>query len=132
MNETFSESEKLYRKVIMNPNFWKKESGKPSSAVFKDSKGVSVDRDGGRNDNEITSSFITRFGKDNIRAIVSVSAGYCMEIDTHLVYLPIQDNEYHAEIHDSPDKVPIHTKRAKKLANSCRIVYVTDENEKQL
>lgn len=130
MKDEFRKDERLYRNVIMDPNFWKKDSGGPSSAVFKDSNGVSVDRDGGREEADITSGFISRFGVENIRAIVSVNAGYCMEIGAHLVYSPVETNKYHAEIHDSPDKVPLHPKKARKLAKNCRVVYASEEDEK--
>ncbi|WP_343273340.1 hypothetical protein [Lentibacillus songyuanensis] len=107
----------------MKPDYWKTETGRPTSAVFKDSKGVSVDRDGGRNDSEVTASFIQRFGDENIRSIVSVTAQYCCEIDTHLVYAPVEGNEYHALIHDSPDKITLRSSKAKKLAENCKVVY---------
>ncbi len=41
----------VYRRVKSKPVFMKE--GRPSSALFKDSKGVSVDRDAGRNLNDI-------------------------------------------------------------------------------
>lgn len=41
----------IYRRVKSKPIFMK--DGRPSSALFKDSKGVSVDRDGGRGLDEI-------------------------------------------------------------------------------
>lgn len=123
MKEIFNSQEQLYRKVIMKPDYWKTETGRPTSAVFKDSKGVSVDRDGGRTDSDAIASFIQRFGADNIKSVVSVTAGYCWEIETHLVYTPVEGNEYHAEIHDSPDSKPLRSSKARKLAKNCRVVY---------
>lgn len=123
MEEKFNKNEKLYRMVLNKPNFWKTELGRPTSAVFKDSKGVSVDRDGGRDDESITSSFIKRFGSEKVKAIVYVDVDFCHEIDTHLVYAPLEDNPYHAEIHDSPNKIALTSSKARKLAKHCKIVY---------
>ena len=49
MTELFDMYERLYR-AVYPPNimpFWKK-NGQLSSAAFKDKKGLSVERDGGR------------------------------------------------------------------------------------
>lgn len=123
MNDIITREEKLFRNVIRNPDFWKNEEGRPSSALFKDSKGVSVDRDGGREKETIISSFKERFG-DNIKAIVFVDASYCYDIDCHLVYNPLDDNIYHGEIHDSPQKITLSSSKARKLSKNCTIVYV--------
>src|SRR5690625_3134782 len=123
MKKTIEKHEQLYRKVIMKPNFWKKDLGKPSSAVFKDSKGVSVDRDGERSECDITETFKERFGAENMKAIVAITAEFCYEIDTHLVYSPTEDNKYHAEIHASVDKIPLGTSKARKLAKECTIIW---------
>ncbi|KAA0548478.1 hypothetical protein FZW96_07860 [Bacillus sp. BGMRC 2118] len=123
MHPTISTEEKLFRKVITNPNFWKTEEGRPSSALFKDSLGVSVDRDGGRDRETIVSTFKARFGNDNIRAIVYVDARFCYDIATHLLSAPVDGNEFHAEIHDSSVRVQLSGGKAKKLANNCHVVY---------
>jgi len=48
LNDEIEDSEFLYRGVVtQNRDF---ENDRPTSATFKDSKGVSVDRDGGRED----------------------------------------------------------------------------------
>lgn len=123
MKETIEKHEKLYRMVIMNPNYWKNELGKPSSAVFKDSKGVSVDRDGSRSELNITETFIERFGAEKMKAIVSITAEFCYDLETHLVYSPTDDNKYHAEIHASEERAPLSNSKARKLANECIITW---------
>ncbi|MFD0825872.1 hypothetical protein ACT8ZR_09355 [Neobacillus sp. M.A.Huq-85] len=125
MDNIITCEEKLFRMVIRNPNFWKTQEGRPSSALFKDSKGVSVDRDGKRDRSMIVNSFINRFGEDEVRAIVLVDASFCLDNNLHLVYKPEDDNEYHAEIHSSPERVPLTGSQAKKLINHCTIVYQT-------
>ena len=47
MDETFASDEKLYRGLHA---IWIEEDDSVSSAAFKDSGGVSVDRDGGRDE----------------------------------------------------------------------------------
>lgn len=125
MNPEISSEEKLFRNVITHPDFWKKAEGKPSSAVFKDSNGVSVDRDGGRDREAIVSSFQEKFGNENIKAIVLVKADFCIEeVNTHLLYSPVEDNPYHAEIYGSPQLNPLTKGQARKLANNCTIVHL--------
>ena len=46
LNENILDAENLYRRVSVNPNSWDLENNKPSSAAFKQSTGVSVDRAG--------------------------------------------------------------------------------------
>lgn len=48
-----SDFEILNRAIKPFPNWWKLDVNRPSSAAFKDSRGVSVDRDGGRNQSHI-------------------------------------------------------------------------------
>ncbi|SMQ86979.1 hypothetical protein SAMN05444673_7073 [Bacillus sp. OV166] len=81
------------------------------------------DRDGGRSRENIVDSFINRFGIDDIRALALVDASFCMDIGTYLVYKPEDDNEFHAEIHNSPEKVSLTSSQARKLAEHCTIVY---------
>ncbi len=55
MIEQFDEFERLYRAVYppdIMPKFWK-ENGELSSAVFKDKNGLSVERDGGRDEDVV-------------------------------------------------------------------------------
>lgn len=123
MKDPIRNDEVLYRNVIMNPDFWKKKNGRPSSAVFKDSNGVSVDRDGAREEAVIVERFKSRF-EGNVKAVVSVNAGYCREISTHLLPSPTSDNPYHAEIHDSTTEKRLRSGKAKKLSKICNIVYM--------
>lgn len=40
--------ETLYRGVLINPFVWNDETNRPSSAAFKQTSSLSVDREGGR------------------------------------------------------------------------------------
>jgi hypothetical protein len=53
VNNEVSNNEWLYRMVLNKPNYWKENENRVSSAAFKDSKGVSVDRDGERPESKI-------------------------------------------------------------------------------
>ena len=51
--EKIESEEQLYRAIPNKPQLWKDSDGRPTSAIFKDSQGVSVDRDGKRNKERI-------------------------------------------------------------------------------
>jgi hypothetical protein len=85
MKETIGREEKLYRKVIRNPDFLKTEQGRPTSELFKDSKGVSVDRD----DKTITQSYMNRFGSEDIKALIYVEASFCSSLSPCHTFSPL-------------------------------------------
>ena len=122
MKPEIGREERLFRAVF--PSIvWDEEHNRPSSALFKDKRGVSVDRDGGRTEEEVVSRFQDRFGVEKVKAVVYVEAGFCMDIGAHLVYCPSRRNPYHAEIHDSPSKTMLSNAKARKLALHCAVVY---------
>lgn len=124
MDNEFAKEENLFRSVPNLPEFWKDGEDRPTTALFKTKIGVSVDRDGGRSSSDIVSSFKSRFGDETIKAVLFINAGICMEIGTHLVYAPVADNVYHAEIHDSAEKIEISAKgKLRKLVKNSNIVY---------
>ncbi len=108
-----SDPELLYKAIKPLEHFWK--DGYPSSAAFKDSKGLSVDRDGGRPKQEIIDNLKSRF---ETIAIVSVLAKTCREIGTYPVSRPLEANIYHAEIHRSETEISLTSSLAKKLRDS--------------
>lgn len=115
-----ADKELLYHYIPMNPNLWKSNENRPSSAAFKDSKGVSVDRDGDREEVMIIEWYKSRF--DSIRAIIRISAGKCRELETYPIARQLENNPYHAEIHDSNNRVSMKGSKPKKLATNCEIV----------
>ncbi|MBD3343048.1 MAG: hypothetical protein GF353_28380 [Candidatus Lokiarchaeota archaeon] len=117
--EKINDKEKLYRAI--HPIFWKNDLNKPSTAAFKDSKGVSVDRDGGREEKEVIAVFDKK--KPNY-GLASITAKSCREIGTHPIPKPLDDNIYHAEIHDSEDKIRISMSKLKKIIDS---IYIVEE-----
>ncbi len=114
--------EALYRAIKPFPNWWKTDTNRPSSAAFKDSRGVSVDRDGGRLPSEIVRNFQNRF---TIKAVVSILAGECRSFGTHPISAPeIPTNPEHAVIHCSPTEIELTSGQAKNLSKTAKIEYL--------
>lgn len=116
--------ENLYRAVKDKPHLWKSELNKPSSAVFKDSKGVSVDRDGMRTEEVVVSALVEQFSIECVKAVVSIDVEFCNNLPTLVKPKPIDTNEFHAEIHESIEQVQITSSKAKKLADRARIAFL--------
>lgn len=120
LKEHIDDSEYLYRRIILNPNFWNFEKNQPTSAIFKDSNGVSVDRQGGRDENTIVQAFV----KFPLRAIAKIQTITCRNLQTYTVYKPLEENIFHCEIYDSINKIPINSSKAKKLRDNIEIVFL--------
>lgn len=123
MDETFASDEKLYRGL---PSFWIKEDDSVSSAAFKDSFGVSVDRDGGREEQKCINTMVGTLPQ--IVGIGRLTCGDVNDCNAYTKYLPVEGNEYHSEIHDSAERVQIKSSsKSRKLASKCRIVYKKEQ-----
>lgn len=120
LNDYIDDNEKLYRSVPKNPDLWETKFNRPSSGFFLNPEGISVDRDGGRTEQQIIKDFDERYPG---RGFVSILAKACREIGTKPVAKPLENNIYHAEVHDE-DGSPIIKSRSKrrKLATACKIV----------
>jgi len=114
------DNEILYRAIPDKPNMWKPELDRLTTAVFKDSHGLSVDRDGHRNEQQVIIDFDKRFS--NKRGIVSILTKTCREIGTKPIAKPEEDNIYHAEIYDTDGSIKIKNSKVKKLRDACNIV----------
>lgn len=119
MDETFASDELLYRGL---PLIWLEDDDSVSSAAFKDSNGISVDRDGGRIEQECVKRMV-----DNLPKIAGVGKLACEEVEecgAFPVYLPERNNVYHSEIHDSAEQVRIKSNsKARKLARKCQVIF---------
>jgi len=120
------DTEQLYRAFPgSNPNLWKADLKRFTSAIFKDSLGCSVDRDGGRSEETIIEVFAERKPGFGLACII---AGDCREEDAHLVAKPEEDNPYHAEIHNSKSSVEITSKgKARRLAKKTHLVKYPEQ-----
>lgn len=109
--------ETLYRAI--HPNFWNYEEDRPSSALFKDRKGVSVDRDGNRDQNEAINFLLSsrrNFGAGNLNAGQTRKTGTCLKPDK------IPENDFHALILESESKILLSNKKAKELSRMINVI----------
>ena len=119
MDENFAPDERLYRGL---PSMWIGDDNRVSSAAFKDSRGVSVDRDGGREDKDCIERMVGALPQ--IAGVGRITCGEVEECGAIPKYLPVKGNEYHSEIHDSAEQVQIKSKsKSRKLANKCQLVF---------
>lgn len=100
LNSYIDDDEFLYRGVI--DAFWDYENSRPSSAAFKDSKGVSVDRDGYR---ELEDCINFLKSKKDFIAICKVKTDKVRVLQAVVKHMPVDDNIYHSEIHDSEVRI---------------------------
>jgi len=91
------DSETLYRAI--HPSFWNYEEDKPTSALFKDRKGVSVDREGGK-----------------------LNAGQTRRVGTYLKPDKTPENVFHALILESESKILLSSRKAKELSRMINII----------
>lgn len=125
----------IYRRVKSKPIFMK--DGRPSSALFKDSKGVSVDRDGGRGLDEIimdeerlhalynkglTEAEIKEKGEE-LKAIIALTREQCDSVEVCVIPDPISgENEYHALLQKSETEIQLSKSQAKSLARLAAVI----------
>lgn len=120
--DNITDSEILYRMVKKSdPDGF--INGKPTAALFMDENGASVDRDGGRTEEDIIEKFKWRFRKkDDYKTAVKISAGECRSVETFPNPTGNHKNQYHAEIWDSEEQQLISLFKAIKLAQLCKEV----------
>jgi len=119
------DDEILYRAFPNSPSVWKSNLKTFSSAIFKDSFGVSVDREGNRTELEVIGNFSDRFPG---RGIASVFAGDCRRVGAEPVAKPEKDNIYHAEIHDISGNIILRGNKPKKLKEYTKLVKPPSTN----
>ena len=120
MTELFDMYERLYRAVYppnIMPLFWK-EDGQLSSAAFKDKKGLSVERDGGRDEKTVIDTMRLFFYGSIIYLIVRD----CEMCNAVVKYLPSQRSVFHSEIHGSTDRRLLSQSQCKCLAQRATII----------
>ena len=128
VKEPFYNGEKLYRAIKPIPTMWKTIDNKrvPSSAVFKDSKGVSVDRQFYR-ENEIAIEYLSssKEGYD----ILSITVNNCEDLSIVYQADPIEDNPYHSLIlRNLNDKIELTSSQAKHLSKIAKLEKVKESD----
>ncbi len=125
MEETVQRNELLYRVIKRSQPDSMDEKGRPTSALFKQEDGVSVDRDGERKEKVIIKTFKERFDR-RFKGLVKVGANVC--IDNSMAVIPeTSSNIYHAEIFENEGKVPLGQLKALILADSSDVVVYEPE-----
>jgi hypothetical protein len=122
MRTEFYPEEKLYRKIRPLEAFWDRERNRPTSGAFKDRNGLSVDRQGYRDEREVVRRLDEHLPQEG--NIVSVEHQQCVDIEITVRYLPIPENEYHSELHDSPQCVRLSSSKAKRLSEIVKIASI--------
>jgi hypothetical protein len=123
LNGSFEGKEFLYRGVVKVN--WDIEKARPTSAIFKDSQGISVDREAGRPEKECV-DFLLK--KRHWKAIAKVKVQDVVEMGATVLYKPeIPDNIYHSEIHDSTSKITLSGSKSAKLRDRSEIIYFDDK-----
>ncbi len=139
MNE--QDWEKIFRRIKCKPQFMK--NGRPTSALFKDSHGVSVNRDCGREINDIiadeerlhrlynanlTVRQIEEHG-EGLKAIISLTHEQCDSEEVCVIPDPIDgENAYHALLQKSATEVVLSSGQARRLAKMAVIEKTYDDS----
>lgn len=113
--------EMLLRWIKNVPNLWKHSQNRPTSAIFKQSNGVSVDRVLERELQFAIEELIQNKdpGKRYTKAVVSITVNDCFNCETFPFEDPMPDNPFHAQIYDSPDTIIIQNPKRRCLIRSC-------------
>lgn len=110
----------LYRAVPSNPIQWNVRKNRPSSALFKQENGVSVDRNAGRSLKNIKKHIYQN--RSDEYGIVCISARSCRLLETKPIAVPIPLNKYHCEIRNNDGDNQLPRSKAKKLSEAVEII----------
>jgi len=113
------DDELLHRAIKPKPQFWNTKTDTVSSALFKDSKGVSVDRNSNRTNEEIKLCFLNAF--PDLKGEARLNSKPCREKRCRVIADPIENNEHHALILGS-EKIELTKSQAKFLSRNCIVV----------
>ena len=91
----------------------------PSSAIYSSEKGVSVERDGDREETKVIDFFVSRQFNGYL---AKINAGKCREVGAYPIPKPSQNSDYHSEIHNSPIEIPISDDKREELAKNTQVV----------
>jgi hypothetical protein len=122
LGEIIKKEEHLFRAVFPYDFLWDFEKDKPSSAVFKNRNGCSVNRQG---DLSVEQSFeLIKESFKKSRAIAYFTKETCDIINVYAFWKPSK-NKYHSELWDSKDVVEINSYKCKLLSDIAQIHKIT-------
>lgn len=116
-NSPVADTETLYRAVRAWPKYWK-ENGGLSPAAFKDSRGLSVDRNGDRNEDKVIQDFRKRKFEGTL---ISVGAKECKDLSVYLMPKP-SNWIYHVLVLDSPTGIELSDEKCDNLRHIAKNV----------
>lgn len=123
MDDKIQKHEMLYRAIKRSKPEWLDDSGQPTSYMFKDERGNSVDRDDERTLDEIVRFMDSGVFRNRLKGVVELNAGTCMEIGASVKSDASESNPYHANIFIDQDEV-IGNLQALMLADASKVVYL--------
>ncbi len=125
MRNIINQNELLYRAIKRSKPEWF-ENEKPTPAMFKETGGNSVDRDGGREESEIIRFMNEETFPGRLKGVVRLSAGECMSGPNavKVVADPSKDNPYHANIFLCENDIFKYDLQALKLSDISTVVYI--------
>ncbi len=115
--------ETLHRAIKPKPQFWDTKTNRVTSALFKDSHGVSVDRNAGKSDEQIKHEFLSKFSE--LKGDARLTAGFCFDNFCRVEANPTLNNKHHALILGQTS-VELTKGQAKRLAENSTIVIYND------
>lgn len=120
--DEISRDEKLYRVIKRSKPEWLIDNNTVTPALFKDPEGISVDRDGGRDESDVILCIENSFG-GRAKAIGRIDSKICFELGAKLKADPLDDNEYHALIFLDMNDENHRNVQALQLADSCKLIH---------
>lgn len=121
--------EQLYRAVKRSKPDWLDSNNRPTSAMFKDDGGVSVDRDGARGEPEIFNFMCEISLPKRVKGIVRLPVSECFSAGTKVEAAPSEVNPYHANIFLDSHDIRVQNIQALKLARASRLVFFDEAKE---
>lgn len=118
--------EGFYRVIKRSKPNWICSDGTISSAMFKDSEGVSMDRQKDRTEQQCIQAIEKYFGSrtKGVAKLIRCS------IDDATVYIYpayTEMNPYHVELYGTAEKTPVSNLQALRLAQSCKLLYLKEQ-----
>ncbi|MBQ7168566.1 MAG: hypothetical protein IJR63_01520 [Synergistaceae bacterium] len=121
--------ERLYRAVKRSKSYWLDSQNRPTSAMFKDVNGVSVDRDGGREEPEIVRFMCEVSLPKRVKGIASLSVSECLETGADVAPAPSKVNPYHANIFLDSSDFRRYNVQALRLARASKLIFFDEAKE---
>ena len=128
-SKNIQDNEQLYRAVKRSKPCWLDGNNNPTSAMFKDANGVSVDRDGNREEPEIIRFMCDVSLPKRVKGIVRLSVSECRETEVEVESAPSEVNPYHANIFLDSSDVRRYNIQAFRLAQASKLIFFDEAKE---